>query len=75
MDTGELGLVAEPPSAHAYHWGAESDAEPAQLSPTDLHQRLLANCRDEIHFSFMWRVASVSVPLLLAMSIWVILNP
>jgi len=75
MDIGERVLVTERPGAHAYHWRPQPEIVPGPLSPTDLHQRLLASCRDEIHFSFMWRVASVSVPMLLALSIWVILNP
>ena len=75
MDIGDLGLVTERPGAHAYHWQPEPAIDPGPLAPSDLHQRLLASCRDEIHFSFMWRVASVSVPMLLAMSVWVILNP
>ncbi|MDM0109951.1 hypothetical protein QTH97_33930 [Variovorax sp. J22R24] len=74
MKTSDLGL-GDKPNAHAYDYRAEREFEVVRVSPTDLQQRLLASCRDELHFSFMWRVASVSVPMLMALSIWVILTP
>lgn len=74
METSEFGLAGDMSDAHAYHYRAESEIDLGPVSTTDLHQCLLASFRDELHFSFMWRLASVSVPMLVALSIWV-LNP
>jgi hypothetical protein len=72
METSGLGQVHDGETDESR---AEWETGHELLSPADLHHRLLASYRDELHFSFMWRVASVSVPMLLATSIWVVLNP